>query len=138
MLSFLKETRGATSWTPRDLAKTLHLKPADARQAIAILEMQGYVKPSGSKGEWMTTPQGEIVSGSKLPRYSRDTVERSLDSFAEHLTRVNEDSTAPYKIADAVAFGDFLSGRARVQAPDIGIRLAPRNPARDSSPPAAQ
>ena len=32
-------------------------------------------------------------------------------------------------MADAVAFGDFLSGRARLQAADVGIRLAPRNPA---------
>jgi hypothetical protein len=42
---------------------------------------------------------------------------------------VNEDRSAEYKVADAVAFGDFLSGRARVQAADVGIRLAPRDPA---------
>jgi hypothetical protein len=30
-------------------------------------------------------------------------------------------------VADAVTFGDFLSGRARVQAADVGIRLEPRN-----------
>jgi hypothetical protein len=34
---------------------------------------------------------------------------------------------AEYKIAEAVAFGDFLSGRARVQAADVGIRLEPRD-----------
>jgi hypothetical protein len=89
--------------------------------------MQGYVKATGSK-EWMTTPQGEIVSGSKFPKYSRESVEWSLASFADHLKRVNQDSSAEYKIAGAVAFGDFLSGRARVQAADIGIRLEPRNP----------
>jgi hypothetical protein len=44
------------------------------------------------------------------------------------LKRVNQDSSAEYKIADAVAFGDFLAGRARVQAADVGIRLEPRNP----------
>jgi hypothetical protein len=128
LFSFLKETRGITSWTGRDFAKTLNLSTADAKEALAILEMQGYVKATGSK-EWMTTPQGEIVSGSKFPKYSRESVERSLASFADHLKRVNQDSSAEYKIADAVAFGDFLSGRARVQAADIGIRLEPRNPA---------
>jgi hypothetical protein len=91
--------------------------------------MQGYIKPAESKGEWITTPAGESVSGSKFPKYSRETVERSLDSFADHLKRVNQDSSAEYKVADAVAFGDFLSGRARVQAADVGIRLEPRNPA---------
>jgi hypothetical protein len=127
LFSFLKETRGETSWTPGDLAKSLKISPAAAKQALAILEMQGYVKPTGS-AEWITTPAGEIVSGSKSPRYSRETVERSLESFADHIRRVNEDASAEYKIADAVAFGDFLSGRARVQAADVGIRLEPRNP----------
>jgi DNA-binding transcriptional regulator YhcF (GntR family) len=126
--SFLKETKGITSWTATDLAKTLNLSPAVTKHALAVLEMQGYVKPAESKGEWITTPAGEVVSGSKFPKYSRDSVERSLVSFADHLKRVNQDSSAEYKIADAVAFGDFLSGRARVQAADIGIRLEPRNP----------
>jgi hypothetical protein len=127
LFSFLKETRGITSWASRDFAKTLNLSTADAKEALAILEMQGYVKATGPK-EWMTTPAGESVSGSKMPRYSRETVERSLASFADHLKRVNQDSSAEYKISDAAAFGDFLSGRARVQAADIGIRLEPRNP----------
>ena len=129
LLSFLKEMRGATNWTSRDLAKSLNISPTAAKQALPILEMQGYVKQSGSKDQWMTTPQGETVSGSKFPRYSRATVERSLASFADHLKRINQDSSAEYKIADAVAFGDFLSGRARVQPADIGIRLEPRNAA---------
>jgi DNA-binding transcriptional regulator YhcF (GntR family) len=127
LLSFLKETKGVTTWTARDLAKSLKITLAAAKQALPILEMQGYVKASGSRDEYMTTPDGEIVSGSKLPRYSRETVERSLASFADHLKRVNQDASSEYKIADAVAFGDFLSGRARVQAADVGIRLEPRN-----------
>jgi|SRR5690242_12802368 DNA-binding transcriptional regulator YhcF (GntR family) len=127
LFSFLKETRGETSWTVSDFAKTLRLSKAAAKQALAILEMQGYVKPLGSKGEWITTPQGETVSNSKFPRYSRQAVERSLDSFADHLHRINQDSSAPYRVAEAVAFGDFLRDRARVQAADIGIRLVLRN-----------
>ena len=117
-----------TNWKARDLVRALKISPAAAKQALAILEMQGYVKATGS-AEWITTPAGEIVSGSKLPRYTRETVERSLESFADHLQRVNDNASAEFKIADAVAFGDFLSGRARVQAADVGIRLEPRNPA---------
>ena len=45
LLSFLRKTRGATSWTVRDLAKSLNIAPIAARQGLAILEMQGYVKP---------------------------------------------------------------------------------------------
>ena len=126
LFSFLKETREMTTWTVRDMTKALNISQAAAKHALAILEIQGYVRRAGSK-EWMTAPAGESVSGSKLPRYSRETVERSLASFADHLKRVNQDSSAEYKIADAVAFGDFLAKRARVQAADVGIRLEPRN-----------
>ena len=104
LFSFLKETRGITSWNGRDFAKTLNLSTADAKEALAILEMQGYIKLAESKGQWTTTPAGESVSGSKFPKYSRETVERSLASFADHLKRVNQDSSAEYKIAAAVAF----------------------------------
>jgi hypothetical protein len=116
LLSFLKETRGVTSWAVLELAKSLNMSPPAAKQALAILEMQWDVKPTGSD-EWMTTPAGESVSGSKMPRYSRETVEQSLTSFADHLKRVNEDSSAEYKIADAVAFGDFLPKRAASRLP---------------------
>lgn len=127
LLSFLKETRGRTSWAERDLVKSLNLTSAAAKQALAILEMQGYVNQAG-KHEWLTTPQGEVVSGSKFPKYSRKSIEQSLESFSDNLKRVNQDSSAEYKITEAVAFGDFLSERARVQAADVGIRLEPRNP----------
>src|ERR1700676_1432841 len=137
LFSFLKETRGMTSWTAHDLARALKISPAAAKQALAILQMQGYVKPTGST-EWTTTPAGEIVSGSKFPRYSRETVERSLESFADHLKRVNEDASAEYKIADAVAFGDFLSGRPRVQAADVGVRLETRDPGAHDAKSAAE
>ena len=126
LLSFLKGTRGQTTWTQRDLAKSLNITSAAAKQALAILEMQGYVKPTGS--EWLTTPAGASVSGPETPRYSSETIERSLSSLADHLKLVNQDSSAEYKIADAVAFGDFLSKSVRVQAADVGIRLESRNP----------
>jgi hypothetical protein len=133
VLSFLKETRGRITWTVGDLAKTLNMSPAPAKAALAILEMQGYVKPTTAKDEWMTTPAGEIVSGSKSPRYSPETIERSLASFADHLKLVNQDSSAEYKIADAVAFGDFLTKSVRAQSADVGIRLEPRNRAADDT-----
>jgi hypothetical protein len=133
LLSFLKETRGLTSWTAGDFAKALRLSPGAAKEALPILEMQGYVKPAGAKGKWITTEAGETVSSSKFPRYSRETIEQSLASLTEHLKRVNEDHSAQYKVVDAVAFGDFLSGRARVQAADVGVGIVPRNPVEHES-----
>ena len=33
----------------------LRFGPAAAKRALAVLEMQVYVKPAGAKGEWLTT-----------------------------------------------------------------------------------
>src|SRR5438270_7031549 len=89
-LSFLKDTKGALSWTARDLANTLKISHTEAEQALALLEAQGYVQPvrgvgpvrskgparnrAGRKGaaahgeqQWVTTPAGETVSGAKSP-----------------------------------------------------------------------
>jgi hypothetical protein len=124
-LSFLRETRGVTTWTVRDMADSLKIGVADAKRVIPILELQGYVKPAGTK-EWMTTLAGEDVSGSKPPRFTRERVAQALDDLRGRIAEINRDSKASYKITEAVAFGDFLSDRPRVQAAEVGIRLERR------------
>jgi hypothetical protein len=126
-LSFLRETRGVSTWTVRDMAKSLRVKSADAERVIAVLELQGYAKRAGAD-DWMTTLSGEEVSGSKLPRYTREGTEEALSSLAKRITEINRDSEAPYKVVEAVAFGDFLSDRARVQAAEVGLQLTRREP----------
>lgn len=121
-LSFLRDTRGLTTWNVRNLATSLKISAADAGHVIAILQLQGYVKPSG-QDEWMTTLAGEEVSGSKPPRFTRESVEHALAGLRIRIAEVNHDSRAPYRITQAVAFGDFLSDRARVQSADVGIQL---------------
>jgi hypothetical protein len=130
-LSFLKDTRGVTTWSPRLLAERLKIRAKEAKQVLAILELQGYVKAAG-KNEWMTTVAGEGVSGSKPPRYTPKRIEEALRSLRSRIADLNRDSKAPFKITDAVAFGDFLSDRARVQSPDVGIQLVRRTSASDS------
>lgn len=130
-LSFLKDTRGLTTWTAREMATTLQIKPKETSRIIAILELQGYVKSTG-KGEWMTTIAGEGVSNSKPPRYTPEKIDAALASLKDRIAETNRDSRAPFKIAEAVAYGDFLSGRARVQAADVGIELVRRTPVGDS------
>jgi hypothetical protein len=128
VLSFLKETRGTPSWTVQDLAKALNVSAAVAKQVVAFLEAQGYAEPFG-RGQWLTTAAGEAVSGSKPPRFTPESAEAALSELAERIRAVNEDRAAPFEINTAIAFGDFLRGRARVQAPDIGIELIHRGSA---------
>lgn len=126
-LSFLRDTRGLTTWNVGDLAKSLRISAPDAKRVIAILELQGYVK-AGRGNEWMTTLSGEEVSGSSLPRFTRERVKQALDDIRRHIAEINRDSRSPYKIIEAVAFGDFLSDRPRVQSAEVGIGARPRKP----------
>src|SRR3984893_19425788 len=126
VMSFLKDTRGLVTWTTRDLAESLGITTAEATQVIAIMAMQGYVKAAHGGPEWLTTPAGETVSGSKLPHFTRERVEGALSNLKERIAAVRKDFKSPFEISTAVAFGDFLSDRPRVQAPDVGIQLARR------------
>ena len=136
-LSFLKDTKGALSWTARDVAGTLKIDRREAEQALALLQAQGYVQLArGNKGEWITTPAGESVAGAKTPRFSRQSVEQSLAELKSRVQQNNKNRQAPFRITDAVAFGDFLlPDRARVQSADVGIGLVRRqhSPRRDDS-----
>ena len=143
-LSFLKETRGLLTWTLGDLARALNISKSAAERVIAILQIQGYVVPQRNvatkDSEWLTTAQGEAVSGSKAPRFTRDSVERAVAALSERIKAINaagkadskadkkSDRKVPYQIDRAVAFGDFLRKDAsRVQAADVGISLKPRS-----------
>src|ERR1700722_9424504 len=131
VLSFLKETRGVLTWTTADLAKSLRISKQDALRIVAVFAIQGYVKPAGEqvgktigeKAEWLTTEDGNGVSGSSAPRFTRPAVMKALSSLRGRIRAWNDHPKARYKISAAVAFGDFLSGRPRVQAADVGVRL---------------
>ena len=43
LFSFLKEMRAAQTWTEKDLSKTLNIPVAQAKDAIAVLQLQGYI-----------------------------------------------------------------------------------------------
>jgi hypothetical protein len=126
VMSFLKDTRGLLNWTTRDLAETLGIPTSDAAKVITIMEMQGYVKAAEGAREWFTTPAGQTVSGSKLPHYTPERVAAALAELKKRIAAARKDFKSPFKISAAVAFGDFLSDRPRVQAPDIGIEVLKR------------
>lgn len=128
VMSFLKDTRGSVTWTTRDLAETLGIAAAEAARVLAIMEIQGYVKPAQGGKEWLTTSAGETVSASKLPHFTRERVDAALSALKQRIAAARKDFKSPFKITAAVAFGDFLGDRPRLQAPDVGIDLARRKP----------
>lgn len=129
-LNFLKETKGALTWTSQDFARGVGVKMAEAAPALAVLQMQGYVKAGHGKNEWMTTLDGDAVSGAMSGRFSPETVKQALTGLRERIKSVNKDARSKFRITGAVAFGDFLSDQARVQAADVGIALEVRTPAK--------
>jgi len=132
VFSFLKGTKGTSSWTKEDFADTLKISAADAAKILPVIEMQGYIHPY--HGEWVTTTAGEDVSGGRPPRFSPETIEAELSALRERIKSVNQDSKSRYKVTGAVAFGDFLQQKPRVQAADVGIRLEPRKAKRNELP----
>jgi hypothetical protein len=131
LLSFLKEFPGVQPWTERDLANILKIRVPQAKEAIAVLQLQGYIEPAGNTGKWRITEQGEIVCGAKPPRFTRQSVEDALAGIRDRIKSANDDPEAQYRVTEAVAFGDFLRDAARLQAADVGIRLVPES---DSAP----
>jgi hypothetical protein len=73
---------------------------------------------------------------SKPPRFTPDAVASALSALAEQIKAVSQEPGTQFRVAKAVAFGDFLSDRGRVQAPDVGVLLVPQEPENDqpSSP----
>jgi hypothetical protein len=129
LLSFLKETAGPPAWTEKDLANTLKISLSQAKEAAAVLQLQGYIESVGNTGKWRVTEQGDLVSGAKPPRFTPKSVQDALAGLRDRIKAVNNDPRAAYKITEAVAFGDFLRDAARVQAADVGIRLVPKSDA---------
>ena len=127
LLSFLRQTRGIQTWTEKDLAKALKISVPEAKEAIAALQLQGYIEAAGHTAKWRTTEQGDLVSGAKPPRFTRQSVDEALNLLRDRIRAVNQDPNADYAVADAVAYGDFLSDAARVQAAEVGVRLTPKS-----------
>jgi DNA-binding IclR family transcriptional regulator len=111
LLSFIKQTHGP--WTERDLAKALNLSSAEAKQAIAAINWQGYAEPIARSQKWRTTEQGLTVSGAKAARLTLEAVEQALSALRDRIQSINNDKSAEYTVSEAVAFGDFLTEQPR-------------------------
>jgi len=125
VFSFLKGMRGTLTWREEDLIATLKVARKDADKILALLQMQGYVQKTES-AEWLTTASGEIVSGSKSPRFKPANIEQALAAVSARIADRNRDVHSEFKIIKAVALGDFLARPSKCQAADVGIELGPR------------
>jgi hypothetical protein len=123
VMSFLRQTRSALTWSEQEMADSLNISRSEAARVIELLGLQGYVKRSSADNRWMTTIDGEAVSGSKPPRFVRERVEKALADLKDRIAAVNRDQNAVFHVGGAVAFGDFLLEIPRVQAAEVGIRL---------------
>lgn len=131
ILSFLKDTRGVVSWKAGDLRACLKLDGKGTEPILQILEMQGYVHREEKGDEWLTTGAGESVAHSKEPKLSLQKVKEALADLKERIAETNRDKRSEFRVVRATAFGDFLSGRAKVQAADVGVEIELRGSAHD-------
>jgi hypothetical protein len=92
LLSFLKQTHG--TWTERDLSKALNVSPAEAKQAIGAMQLQGYAEPIARTQKWRTTEAGLAVSGAKTARLTRKAVEEALSALRDRIQATNNDKNA--------------------------------------------
>ena len=125
LLSFLKQIGETQIWTEKDFMSALKISSSRAKEATAVLQLQGYIEPAGHGGKWRVSEQGQLVSRAKSPKFSRKSIEDALAGLRDRVKAVNSDPDAAYKVVEAVAFGDFLGDAARLQAADVGIRLVP-------------
>jgi hypothetical protein len=126
VVSFLRDTRSSVTWSEKEFSSALNLTSEQVKQTLPVLQLAGYIEPLGH-GKWRTTEQGELLGGGKTPRFTRDSVEQALSGFKERIHTINAEESAPYRITRAVAFGDFLGDRVRVQAVTVGIELNGRS-----------
>ena len=127
LMSFLKEAGSTRTWTEKELAAALKVPLSQAKDATTILQLQGYIEPIGNTGKWRVSEQGELVSGTKPPRFTPKSVRDAIADLRDRIKAANDDPNAAYRITEAVAFGDFLGDSARVQAAEVGIRLLPKS-----------
>ena len=127
VMSFLRDVHSLLTWTEQDFAALMNVSKEQTIEALGMLQLAGYVEPL-EKRKWRTTDQGRQIAGGKTPRFTAESMEKALGELKERIIFLNSDESATYRVTRAVAFGDFLGDRVRVQPADVGIELQPRSP----------
>jgi hypothetical protein len=127
VLLFLKHAALEPGWTPTDVAETLGVDAATAKQIVDELTLVGYAEPaSGKREEWRNTVSGNTVSGAKPPRLTQATATELLTDLADRVEAFNHDDERPVRIDRIRAFGGVNTKHERVQDVDLGVQLEPK------------
>ena len=123
-MSFLKETRGLLTWTIKDLQKSLLIGATQAREVIAALGLQAYVKRAENPLEWRSHDKRRAARARTLRASAGKPWRNRSQLCANESSSSIKIAARLYKIAQAVAFGDFLRGSAQGPGlPTWGCRL---------------
>ena len=122
VVSFLKEFSAAPPWTAKDMGRALNIPEAEAEAAIPMLQAAGYIE-AATGGGWVATEQADAVSGAKQPRFVRPAIEKAIAALLDRVQEWNAAHRSGMKVARVVVFGDYLSGRDRLQAAEIGVEF---------------
>ena len=109
VFSFLKGTKGTSSWTKQDFAGTLKISAADAAKILPVIQMQGYINPYHD--EWVTTTAGEDVAGARPPRFSPEKVEEALAELRERIKATNQNAKSLTRLLRWWRLGIFFCRR---------------------------
>ena len=124
VLLFVKHAALDLAWTPAQLAASLGIDTATAKQIAAELALVGYVEAVPRKrDEWRNTPAGNTVASVKPPRLKRETAQELLTDVVDRAEAFNLDETRSLSVDKIVAFGGVNSSHEKIQDLDIGVQF---------------
>lgn len=78
------------------MSSALKISLSRAKEATAVLQLQGYIEPVGNTGKWRVSEQGDLVSGAKPPRFTPKTVQDALAGLRDRIKAANNDPNTAY------------------------------------------
>jgi hypothetical protein len=124
VLLFLKHAALETEWASADLADTLGIEGAIAKQIVENLALIGYIEAVPASGDrWRNTASGNSVSGVRPPRLRRETAEDLLSDIGDRAAAFNLESERPVHVAKIVAFGAINQRHERIQDIDLAVEF---------------
>ncbi len=119
------------SLSARHAKKILGLNSEEAIQLLKSLEREGYLKrhPAlpNSEQHWKRTVKGGALANALFSKpVSRQTAEKTMSEFLDHVGKVNANTYFLYRVQKAVVFGSFLGDAPFVGDLDIAVDLRPR------------
>lgn len=111
LMSFLRDYSAGT-WSEREVAARLRVGITQAKEALGVLEMEGYIEPAGTTANGARRMQAARYRALRhlgsTPRFTPGSVEAALNPLRDRINTLNADPSATYSGTKAAAFGDFF------------------------------